>query len=103
VRLPSDAEHGSVSRLHCRLDIDPPLVWLRDLGSRNGTYLNGERLGQRDEGRSPDEAAAAPSSEDFVIGGDEIRVGNTVFSVEINWPEEAVPAGAPGDELLSVG
>src|SRR5580765_7599185 len=30
-----------ISRHHCELEFDPPKLWLRDLGSRNGTYLNG--------------------------------------------------------------
>src|SRR5262245_64113970 len=34
-------EHANVSRHHCVLDINPPMVTIRDLGSRNGTYVNG--------------------------------------------------------------
>jgi serine/threonine protein kinase len=33
---------GTVSRQHCLLEIDPPAVTVKDLGSSNGTYLNGE-------------------------------------------------------------
>ncbi|MDM0014179.1 FHA domain-containing protein [Variovorax sp. J22P168] len=33
-----------VSRFHARLDTDGPLVILRDLGSRNGTFVNGKRI-----------------------------------------------------------
>lgn len=35
---------AGVSRLHARLTRTPHGVLLEDLGSRNGTYLNGERL-----------------------------------------------------------
>ena len=34
----------AVSRLHARLENDQHTVFLTDLGSSNGTYLNGERV-----------------------------------------------------------
>ena len=33
-----------VSRFHARLSTQGPLVILRDLGSRNGTFVNGKRV-----------------------------------------------------------
>ncbi|CAM5258321.1 protein kinase domain-containing protein [Streptomyces aurantiogriseus] len=57
-----DGRHRSVSRRHCRLDIDPPRVLLRDLGSSYGTYVNGSRLGRLTEYQ--------------VSPGDEIRIGD---------------------------
>jgi serine/threonine protein kinase len=39
----------TVSRRHCLLEINPPSVMVRDLGSSNGTYLNGEIISQCDE------------------------------------------------------
>src|SRR5262245_63973401 len=48
VRLPNHGwEFSMVSRNHCRVDIDPPRVRVRDLGSRNGTYINGRLIGLR--------------------------------------------------------
>jgi pSer/pThr/pTyr-binding forkhead associated (FHA) protein len=35
---------GHVSRLHARLESIGDCVWLKDLGSSNGSYVNGERL-----------------------------------------------------------
>jgi pSer/pThr/pTyr-binding forkhead associated (FHA) protein len=32
------------SRNHCLLEITPPHCFLRDLGSTNGTFVNGERV-----------------------------------------------------------
>ena len=51
-RLPNDEHHRSVSRHHCMLDINPPDVRIRDFGSRNGTYVNGVKIGQRDPAQS---------------------------------------------------
>ena len=48
ISLPLEAEHLDVSRHHCLLDISPPDVRIRDLGSLNGTYVNGRKIGQRD-------------------------------------------------------
>ncbi|CAN5129023.1 hypothetical protein BH11MYX1_BH11MYX1_45870 [soil metagenome] len=33
-----------VSRLHCKLHVKPDMVFVEDLGSRNGTFCNGERI-----------------------------------------------------------
>ena len=33
-----------VSRHHCVLEVDPPTVRVRDLGSRNGTRVDGEMI-----------------------------------------------------------
>src|SRR5438132_7438837 len=58
VRLPSHGwEFHMVSRHHCRLDIDPRRVRVRDLGSRNGTYINGRLIGLRAGDESPESAA----------------------------------------------
>src|SRR6476620_9322814 len=36
-------DHLSVSRNHARLEREGPLWLLRDLGSKNGSFVNGER------------------------------------------------------------
>ncbi|MBI4614366.1 MAG: protein kinase [Planctomycetes bacterium] len=61
--LPIKNDPG-LSRNHCVIELAPPRVVLRDLGSRNGTLLNGRRV---------DEAPLRP--------GDVIRVGNTTLRV----------------------
>ncbi len=39
-------DHGQVSRLHARLELDHEQITLLDLNSTNGTYVNGERIAQ---------------------------------------------------------
>ncbi|CAN5386949.1 hypothetical protein BH10ACI3_BH10ACI3_03950 [soil metagenome] len=55
------------SRHHCILEIAPPQAFLRDLGSTNGTYVNGMRM----------ETAHLKS-------GDRIQGGETVIEVEVS-------------------
>ncbi len=76
LQLPSDLAHLDVSRQHCLLEIDPPFIGVRDLGSKNGTYVNGELIGRR--GWEPLEA---PEALWTLEEGDEIRVGGTIFRV----------------------
>ncbi len=53
-----------VSRVHCLIDIRPPRILLNDLGSTNGTFVNGRRVTRSE-----------------VRDGDEIRVGRTRIRV----------------------
>lgn len=54
------------SRHHCLLEIAPPQCFLRDLGSTNGTFVNGVRV----------ETA-------YLKHGDRIQGGETVLQVEV--------------------
>src|SRR5258707_14034221 len=53
------------SRHHCILEIAPPQTFIRDLGSTNGTFVNGMRV---------DTA--------YLKSGDRIQGGETVLEVE---------------------
>jgi eukaryotic-like serine/threonine-protein kinase len=54
------------SRHHCLLEIAPPRCFLRDLGSTNGTFVNGQKV-----------------SEAFLRSGDRIQGGQTVLEVDV--------------------
>jgi len=54
------------SRHHCLLEIAPPRCFLRDLGSTNGTFVNGQKV-----------------AEVFLRNGDRIQGGQTVLEVEV--------------------
>ena len=83
IALPLEAEHLDVSRRHCILDIEPPDLRIRDLGSLNGTYVNGHKIGQRDGRAAPTfDGPTAPAV--ALTAGDEIQLGeNTAFRVWI--------------------
>jgi serine/threonine protein kinase len=75
---PSDA---SASRHHFLLEVNPPHARLRDLGSLNGTRVNGVRHGGRQAGAAP--VAGQPSADVDLAHGDEIGVGATIIRVEV--------------------
>src|SRR5437879_3214368 len=66
---------GDVSRKHARLVRDGDALRLEDLGSSNGTYLNGQRV-----------------QEAILIAGDSVQIGPVVFALQID--------GMPADEDL---
>jgi phage terminase large subunit-like protein len=66
------------SRHHCILEIAPPKAFLRDLGSTNGTFVNGMRV----------ETAHLKS-------GDRIQGGETVLEVEVTVGPEDLASGSP--------
>ncbi|MEI2581461.1 protein kinase domain-containing protein [Scytonema sp. PRP1] len=97
-QLPHDDDHLTISRYHCLLDINPPNIRVRDFGSRNGTYVNGKKIGQRPSKQTPEEAAKLELTEYDLQDGDEIKLGNTVFVVGIEVELESlnIPAFVPG-------
>ena len=69
------------SRHHCLIEIAPPQAFLRDLGSTNGTYVNGLRV---------DTA--------HLKSGDRIQGGETVLEVEVS--ADQVGTGSTSDPFL---
>lgn len=88
-RLPDDADHRTVSRHHCLLDVNPPQVRIRDFGSLNGTRVNGMVIGRRRSGQTPQDALSQPFPEYDLKDGDELRLGDTVLRVRIRQAEPA--------------
>lgn len=54
------------SRHHCLLEIAPPRCFLRDLGSTNGTFVNGQKVRQA-----------------YLCDGDRVQGGQTVLAIEV--------------------
>jgi pSer/pThr/pTyr-binding forkhead associated (FHA) protein len=100
LQVPDAPETRDVSRRHCLLDINPPEIRIRDLGSRNGTYVNGTKIGQRPPGQPPEEAVAPEAPDHVLHEGDVIRMGGLVLRVgrvaEEATPVESVPAKGTG-------
>ena len=96
IQLPGDAEHVSASRHHCLLDINPPDVRIRDFGSLNGTFVNGEKIGSRLPQQRPDVATRIGLREIDLKTGDEISIAGTTFSLAISVAQHC---GRCGKEL----
>src|SRR5947209_18039251 len=62
------------SRIHFMMEVNPPECRLIDMGSHNGTYVNGQRTLMAD-----------------LKDGDQIRAGHTILRLK-------VAQGAPDDE-----
>jgi eukaryotic-like serine/threonine-protein kinase len=90
-KIPDDEYHRPISRYHCLLDINPPNIRVRDFGSKNGTFVNGQKIGQREASQSPQEGAKIKFPEYDLNSGDEIKLSNTVFSVGIVHDSEFSP------------
>ena len=99
IPIPQHLENLDISRHHCLLDIDPPVIRIRDLGSRNGTYINGCKIGQRRSDQAPEDADLAACAYCRVVQDDEIRVGHTEFRVSISAMAEQ-PAGHDSDSSI---
>ncbi|MET9375865.1 FHA domain-containing serine/threonine-protein kinase [Streptomyces sp. NPDC002992] len=79
IRIPD--RYRSVSRRHCRLEIDAPGPRVRDLGSSYGTYVNGTRLGRL--------------TERPLAHGDEILIGEVRLRIAVEEPADALPEDPP--------
>ena len=74
-----------VSRQHCLLRVTEDSVHLRDLGSRNGTLINGLRL----------------RGECWLQHGDRIQVGPLVFEIDLGIaPATPLPAAPTSDATV---
>jgi pSer/pThr/pTyr-binding forkhead associated (FHA) protein len=71
-----------VSRKHCAIATWAGKVRIRDLQSRNGTFVNGERV----------------QGEMVVSDGDELQVGSHVFAFQIRAAGQAITAEPIRDE-----
>jgi pSer/pThr/pTyr-binding forkhead associated (FHA) protein len=71
-----------VSRRHCAVTVGPADVWVEDLGSRNGTFVNGTRIETKTRTK--------------VVDGDLIRVGSLELRVSC---QSATPPKETGDDV----
>ncbi|MBD2138927.1 protein kinase [Anabaena sp. FACHB-1237] len=75
-----------VSRYHCLLDINPPQIKIKDLGSLNGTFINNTKIGGRKSGQNPEQASKLNFPEYDLQDGDFITIGDTIFKINIIIP-----------------
>lgn len=102
LQLPNDEAHNIISRYHCLLDINPPDIRVRDYGSKNGTYVNGQLIGQRHPTQTPEEGARLNFPEHDLKQGNTIELGNVVIRVEIEVEEPTKPPSQPLDDFYKI-
>lgn len=88
----------SVSRHHCVITIDDFAVRVRDLGSSNGTYLNGTRIIGAQPANSGDRLTVGGLEFELQYTGEPVAVGTdgkggTEFSLDVMGLEDAEPLG----------
>jgi serine/threonine-protein kinase len=79
--------YNTVSRHHCLVEINPPDVRVRDLGSRNGTFVSGHLIGKRPAGADPNPEFASPEHD--LGDGSQVSLtekGPIAFSVRVHLP-----------------
>ena len=64
-------QHESISRKHLEMACRKGKIYLKDLGSSNGSYINGKRM-KADEIRE-------------YVAGDILRIGNSEYSIQIEF------------------
>ena len=75
-----------ISRHHCVLLLDDYTLRIRDLGSKNGTFVNGRRLG---------------ASDTILLQDDVVSIGEMTFLIDLNQstePEQP-PASPPSPAM----
>lgn len=96
--VPGDPQ---VSRHHFLLEACPPMASLRDLGSLNGTHINGKKCGGREKGETPEQGSLRQYPSISLKNGDSITVGQSTIEVRIDQiaKENLVQAALPEGDL----
>ena len=74
----------SISRNHCTILTRDNQVWIRDLNSRNGTFVNGERITEEEE----------------IKDGDQLQIGKLEFSVVVKQSKKDADAAQVAETKL---
>jgi serine/threonine protein kinase len=91
-----------VSRHHFLLEACPPHASLRDLGSLNGTYVNGKKCGGRQKGETPEQGALRQYPSISLKDGDRIKVGQSTIDVSVrSTPNELLVRAALDEQDIS--
>lgn len=86
-----------VSRRHCRIKVNAPFVRVQDLGSRNGTQVNGTSIGRREKGQWFEEFLDEEYAEHPLDDGDTLGIAGYEFQVEFE-PATPCAAAEPRDQ-----
>jgi pSer/pThr/pTyr-binding forkhead associated (FHA) protein len=79
-----------LSRHHCALLLDDYTLRIRDLGSKNGTFVNGRRIGAGDT---------------ILLQDDVVSIGELTFLIDLNQSSEPkpLPSAPPSTAMEGTG
>lgn len=76
-----------ISRQHCQLSVEGGKITVKDLGSSNGTFVNGKRI-----------------TEQELTAGDRLQVGLVMFTVQVDGqPAQVAPPSREDSVLRAAG
>lgn len=93
--LPEDDR--TIGRHHFSLEIHPPRLLIQDLQSRNGTFVNGRRIGESKRGETLSLSGNRALVSEPLNPGDRIQAGNTMFTVDIELLVRCICCGRDTD------
>lgn len=82
--VPDTKEYSKISRYHCLLDINPPNIRIRDFGSKNGTYINGQLIGKREKHQSAEEGIKLEFPEYDLKNNDTFQLSDSNLTFKVN-------------------
>ena len=86
-----------VSRRHCRIKVHAPFVRVQDLGSRNGTQVNGTSIGHRAKGQLFEDFLQEGHVEHPLDDGDTLQIVGYEFQVQFE-PAPPCAGSEPRDQ-----
>jgi pSer/pThr/pTyr-binding forkhead associated (FHA) protein len=72
-----------ISRQHCQLSVQGDKILVKDMGSSNGTFVNGKRVEQQE-----------------LAAGDKLQVGLVLFTVQVDGQPSEIPPPSRQDKVV---
>ncbi len=83
VRLAGTARDLLISRHHCQLILEPPVLKVDDLASSNGTFINGTRVKSVELALTSDAGWQTLDPDSLMNQGSLLTTGGTTFRMEL--------------------
>jgi eukaryotic-like serine/threonine-protein kinase len=89
-----------VSRRHCQIKVHSPFVRIQDMGSRNGTRVNGASIHPRKQGAFFEDVPQEGHAEHRLDNGDTLQLAGYEFQVRFDPPPPCAAAEPRDQEKL---
>ncbi len=95
-----DDPYRLVSRRHCRIEVRAPFVRVQDLGSRNGTQVNGANIGRTTGPLTFEDLTVVAYEAHLLEDGDILQIAGYEFEVECDPSTRCAEAESRDPEKL---